>query len=182
MNKIRHRRKQRGFTLIEVMFSILILAVGVLSLASIFTKGLQASSQVQVQYIAQEKAQEAIETIFTARDTGILSFSQIANVSAGGVFKDGAQPLCAAGPDGLFGTEDDITSQPDTITVAPGPDGIFGTADDITVNLNPWMTRTIQITPSPTISNLNQIVVTINWTYGGQSSQYVLTSYISNYS
>ena len=182
MDKLRYHRKQRGFTLLEVMFAILILGVGVLSLASIFTQGLQASSQGQIQYIAQEKAQEAMETIFTARDTGILSFSQIANVSAGGVFKDGAQPLCAAGPDGLFGTEDDITTEPDTITVAPGPDGIFGTADDIMINLNPWMTRTITITPSPTVTNLNQIVVTINWTYSGQSFQYVLTSYISNYS
>lgn len=182
MRKTCKQPRQRGFTLIEVIISMLILAIGVLSLAGIFTKGLQSSYQTQIQYIAQEKAQEAMETIFTARDTKVLTFSQIANVSAGGVFKDGPQPLCAPGPDGLFGTEDDLTTQPDGITVGPGPDGIFGTADDVIVNLNPWMTRTIAITPTANTPNLNTITVTINWTYEGQSSQFVLVSYISNYS
>ena len=182
MNKKRRIRTQKGFTLIEVMVSLLILVIGALSLASFFTQGLKASSQTQVQYIAQQKAQEAMETIFTARDTKVLSWKQIANVSVGGVFKDGPQPLCAPGPDGLFGTADDDTSTPDAITVGPGPDGIFGTADDVIVNLNPWMTRTIAITPAPSTPNLNQITVTINWNYEGQSSQFVLVSYISNYS
>lgn len=181
MQRNRKVRTQSGFTLIEVLFSLILLSIGVLTLAGYFAKGLQSSYQTQIQYIAQQKAQEAMETIFTARDTQVLTWSQIANVSAGGVFKDGPQPLCAPGPDGLFGTEDDITSQPDGITVAPGPDGIFGTADDVIINLNPWMTRTIQITPTAT-ANLNQITVTINWAYEGQVSNYVLVSYISNYS
>jgi prepilin-type N-terminal cleavage/methylation domain-containing protein len=182
MKKTHHHRNERGFTLIEVMMSMMILAIGVLSLAGIISKGLASSYQTQIQYIAQEKAQEAMETIFTARDTKLLTWSQIANVSAGGVFKDGPQPLCAAGPDGLFGTEDDLTSQPDSIVVSPGPDGIFGTPDDVTINLNPWMTRTIAIVPTANTPNLNQITVTINWTYEGQTSQFVLVSYISNYS
>src|ERR1700739_3277179 len=104
------RRKIRstsGFTLIEVLVSMVILAAGVLSLAGFFAQGLKASYQTQIQYIAQEKAQEAMETIFTARDTKVLTFAQIANVSQGGVFLDGPQPLCASGPDGLFGTNDD---------------------------------------------------------------------------
>jgi len=182
MKMKRNVRAQKGFTLIEVMFSMLILVIGVLSLASFFTQGLKASSQTQIQYIAQQKAQEAMETIFTARDTKILSWAQIANVSVGGVFKDGPQPLCAPGPDGLFGTQDDDASTPDAVTVAPGPDGIFGTADDITVNLNPWMTRTIAIAPAGGTPNLNVITVTVNWNYEGQAQTFVLVSYISNYS
>lgn len=182
MKKMRNIRAKKGFTLIEVMISLLILSIGALSLASVFTQGLKSSAQTQIQYIAQEKAQEAMETIFNAREAQVLTWSQIANVSAGGVFKDGPQPLCAPGPDGLFGTQDDVTSQPDGITVAPGPDGMFGTADDVIINLNPWMTRTIQITPSATIPNMNIITITINWNYQGQANQYVLESYISNYS
>jgi prepilin-type N-terminal cleavage/methylation domain-containing protein len=181
MHRIHKHRPDKGFTLVEVIISMFILAVGILSVAGIFTQGLKSSSQTQIQYIAQEKAQEAMETIFTARDTKVLSFSQIANVSAGGVFKDGPQPLCAPGPDGLFGTEDDLTTQPDGITVGPGPDGMFGTSDDQVINLNPWMTRTIAIAPTST-PNLNKITVTMNWTYAGQTSQWVLVSYISNYS
>jgi hypothetical protein len=164
------------------MISMIILAVGILSLAGIFTQGLQASYQTQIQYIAQQKAQEAMETIFTARDTGLLTWSQIANVSNGGVFQDGPQSLCSSGNDGLFGTQDDNCQQPDSITIAPGPDNIFGTADDVVINLNPWMTRTILITPSPSIANLNQITVTVNWYYQGRASQFVVVCYISNYS
>jgi prepilin-type N-terminal cleavage/methylation domain-containing protein len=181
MKRMRAARTQKGFTLIEVMISMVVLALGVLSLASIFTQGLKASSQTQIQYIAQEKAQEALETIFTARDTKLLTWSQIANVSKGGVFKDGPQPLCAPGPDGLFGTSDDDTSTPDVVTIGPGPDNVFGTADDIVMNLNPWMTRTIQISPVASTPNLQQITVTVAWNYAGQASQYVVVSYISNY-
>jgi len=182
MRKNDRNRRERGFTLIEVMVSMIILAVGTLSVADFFAMGLQSSYQTQIQYIAQEKASEAMESIFTARDTKILTWAQIANTSNGGVFLTGPQPLCASGPDGLFGTDDDVTSDPDTITIAPGPDGIFGTADDIVVNLNPWMTRTIAISAVPSTPNLNLITVTINWAYEGKVGQYVLTSYISNYS
>jgi len=183
MLKQRTNRRQSGFTLIEVMVSMIILVIGTLSVADFFAQGLQSSYQTQMQYIAQEKASEAMETIFTARDTKILTWAQIENTNNGGVFLTGPQPLCASGPDGLFGTQDDVTTQPDVITIAPGPDGIFGTADDITVNLNPWMTRTITITNmAPTNPNLSQITVTINWVYEGRQGQYVLTSYISNYS
>jgi type IV pilus modification protein PilV len=182
MQKDRKVSTQKGFTFLEVLIALTVLTFGVLSLVSIFTQGLRASYQTQIQYIAQQKAQEALETIFTARDTKILSWAQIANVSQGGVFKDGPQQLCNSGPDGLFGTEDDLTSQPDVITIGPGPDGVFGTADDVVINLNPWMTRTILIAPVATTPNLNQVTITVNWTFQGQSSSYVLVSYISNYS
>lgn len=182
MQKRRNLRKQKGFTLVEVLVSMIILVIGVLSIAAFFAQGLQSSYQTQMQYIAQEKAQEAMETIFTARDTKVLTWVQIANVSLGGVFKDGPQMLCAPGPDGLFGTADDDTTTPDGIVVGPGPDNVFGTADDKTISLNPWMTRTIAIVPVPSTPNLNQITVTINWNYTGQSFKYVLVSYISNFS
>lgn len=175
-------RKQRGFTLIEAMIAMGVLAVGILSLASIFTQGLNASYQTQIQYIAQQKAQEAMESIFTARDTRLVSSSQINNVANGGIFLGGPQPLLAPGPDGLYGTADDDATNPDAIVVAPGPDKIFGTADDISINLNPWMTRTIVIAPSPKTANLKTITITINWTYGGQASQYQIVSFISNFS
>ncbi len=175
-------RKQRGFTLIEAMIAMGVLAVGILSLASIFTQGLNASYQTQIQYIAQQKAQEAMESIFTARDTRLVSSSQINNVANGGIFLGGPQPLLAPGPDGLYGTADDDATNPDAIVVAPGPDKIFGTADDISINLNPWMTRTIVIAPSPKTANLKTITITINWIYGGQASQYQIVSFISNFS
>jgi prepilin-type N-terminal cleavage/methylation domain-containing protein len=175
-------RKQKGFTLLETMIAMAILSFGVLSLASIYTQGLKSSNQVQMQYIANQKAQEALETIFTSRDTQLLSFAEINNVSQGGVFKDGPQPLYAPGPDGLVGTADDDSTNPDVIVTGPGPDGILGDADDTTINLNPWMTRTIVITPIVNYSNMVMVTITVKYQYQGQTGQVQLVSYISSYS
>jgi prepilin-type N-terminal cleavage/methylation domain-containing protein len=175
-------RKQKGFTLLETVIAMAVLSFGILALASFYTQGMQSSYRSQIQFIAQEKAQEALETIFTARDTQMLSFAQINNVSAGGVFLDGPQPLLAPGPDGLVGTADDDAANPDSIVVGPGPDNVLGTADDITINLNPWMTRTILIQPVANENNLNQITITVNYNYEGQAGQFQLVSYISSYS
>ena len=145
MNRSHYRNRQKGFTLLETMIAMAVLVFGILSLSSIFTDGMRTSNDSQIQFIAQQKAQEALESIFTARDTHILTWAQISNVSQGGVFLDGPQPMYAPGADGIVGTADDDSKTPDAIVTGPGPDKIFGTADDIQVNLNPWMTRTIVV-------------------------------------
>ncbi|HUL33132.1 MAG TPA: prepilin-type N-terminal cleavage/methylation domain-containing protein [Candidatus Eisenbacteria bacterium] len=180
MNR-RLKRNQKGFTLLECVIAMAVLTFGILSLSAMFTNGLSTSSNSQIELIAQQKAQEAMESIFTARDTHILTWAQITNASQGGVFLDGPRSLLAPGPDGIVGTADDDTNTPDSIVTGPGPDNIFGTADDIQVNLNPWMTRTIAFTPVKGTPNLNQITITITYTYQGRTSTFVLTTYISNY-
>jgi len=183
MRKFSQRNsRQSGFTLLEAVIAMAVLSFGVLSLSAIYTQGLKASAQNQIQFIAQQKAQEALETLFTARDTKLLSWAQISNVSKGGVFKDGPQPLLAPGPDGLIGTADDDAANPNTIVIGPGNDNVLGTADDKTVNLNPWMTRTILIAPVPGVPNLNQVTITVIYVYQGQTSQFQLVSYLSAFS
>jgi prepilin-type N-terminal cleavage/methylation domain-containing protein len=175
-------RKQKGFTLLETMIAMAILSFGVLSIASFFSQGLRNSNAVKIQYIANQKAQEALETIYTARDTQLLSFSQINNISAGGVFKDGPQPLLAPGANGLVGTADDNANDPDVIITGPGPDGILGTADDTYIPLNPWMTRTIAITPVANYPNMVLVTITVSYAYQGKVGQVQLVSYVSSYS
>ncbi len=176
------KARQRGFTLIETLISMGVLSVGILSMIAFFTQGIQLSNHQQVEFIAQAKAQEALECIYTARNTQVLTWAQLNNVSQGGVFLDGPQPLLAAGPDGIVGTADDDPNNPNTIVIGPpGPDDVASTAGDKTINLNPWMTRTIAITPVANETNLNQVTVTINYIYQGQSKQFVMTSYITSY-
>jgi type II secretory pathway pseudopilin PulG len=172
-------RHPAGFTLIEAMISIVILSFGVLSLAVVYAQGIMYASLTQYDYIAEKKAEEAVETIFTARDTKILTWAQIQNVAQSGVFLGGAQPLLDPGPDGLVGTADDNALLPDSIIIGPGADGILGTADDKVVNLNPWMTRTIAISPVSGELNLRQITITINYQIGRIKRTYTLISYIS---
>jgi type II secretory pathway pseudopilin PulG len=176
-----HRKSRRpsGFTLLEAMIALVVLSFGVLSLAAVYAQGIMFATLTQYDYIAEKKAEEAVETIFTARDTKLLTWAQIQNASADGVFLDGPQPLLDPGPDGLVGTADDNASLPDSIIIGPGPDGILGTADDLVVNLNPWMTRTIAITPVTGETNLRQITITINYQIGRIQRTYTLISYIS---
>jgi len=137
-------------------------------------------------YIAEKKAEEAVETIFAARDSKVLAWTNIRNVtgsggSSDGIFLTGPRPLCAPGPDGLYGTADDITAQPDVIILGPGPDKILGTADDIVMPLTN-MTRTIVITDVPGESALRQITITMNYTAGKMQRAYTLVSFVSEFS
>jgi hypothetical protein len=98
-----------------------------------------------------------------------------------GVFMVGPQPLLAAGPDGLYGTADDDTANPDTVILGPGPDKILGTADDIVMSLKN-MNRTIAITDITGESGLRQITITLTYTVGSMTRQYTLVSFVAQFS
>src|SRR5271155_1907844 len=177
-----HRKKSghpAGFTLIEAMLSIVVLSIGVLSMLAVYAQGIFLASLSQYDYVAEKKAEQAVESIFTARDIKQLTWSSIQNVSGNGVFLDGPQRILVPGTDGLVGTVTDQGSADELITIGPGPDGILGTADDQVVDLNPWMTRTIAITPVTGETNLRMITVTINYQVGKMNRTYTLISYIS---
>ena len=180
------QRRQGGFTLIEAMIAMVVLTFGILSLAGVFAQGLLVANMTQMDYIAQKKAQEAMESVFAARDSKQLTWSNIYNVlgasgNDGGIFLDGPRPLVAPGPDGLYGTVDDVLTQPDVVILGPGPDGKLGTADDVVLSLN-GMTRTISITDIPGETNVRQITITMNYRVGHTKRQYTLLSYISQFS
>lgn len=176
-------KNQAAFTLIESVVAILILAIGILSIIQVATQGLKVSMATQYDYIAKKKAEQAIEAIFTARNTQEKSWDEIQNISDGGIFKNGPQPLYAPGTDGLVGTNNDDTSRPDVLTTGPGSDGIMGTADDIVIPL-PNMTREIQITTpldgtGNPIPNLRQITLIMRYTVTGVPKTQTFISYIS---
>lgn len=178
-------RNQSGFSLIETMIAMGILATGLLGLAGVFTVGLAHMATSSANLIAREKAREAIESVHTARDTRTIIWCEIYNVSStrtadcngqpAGVFLDGEQPIRDPGADGLVNTADD-----GAVSKLPGPDGVPGTADDITLSN---FTRTIVITNvldgvTPN-ANLKQIVVTIKYNVGPVKRIYTLTTYVS---
>jgi prepilin-type N-terminal cleavage/methylation domain-containing protein len=178
--------RQKGFTLLEAMIAIVILSFGILSLASVYAQGIQVASLTQFDYIAEKQAEEAVETIFAARDSKLLAWTNIRNVTGAGggndgVFVVGPAPLLAAGPDGLFGTADDDPANPTVVIVSPGPDKILGTADDVVMPLTN-MTRTIAIVDVVGSTGLRQITITMTYTVGSMSRQYTLVSYIAQFS
>lgn len=193
------RNKQGGFSLIETMMAIGILVVGILSLAAVLANAIEYMTTAQYNYIAQQKASEAIESIFSARDVGQATWNQICNAGAvavcpSGIFLNGALPLCGPGNDGILGTADDYNgascaglaanAAPDAILFPNQGTGVYG-ATPVSVPLTNFK-RTIAIgnvtaAGGGTVPNLRQITVTI--TYSAERFQnltYTLSTYISS--
>ena len=177
---------QRGFSLIEVMISIVIVTVGLVSLLGVFGLAMSATQSSDQNAIAKQLANEALEGILTARETATIPWASIQNVGNGGIFLSGPQNIDCAGVDGIIGTADDAACGPQTLQL-PGPDGIFGTADDVFLPLT-YYKRTITIKEATgaggqPIPELN--VVTITVTYQNPQMKvpqnYTLNTYVSEY-
>lgn len=188
------RKAELGFTLMEVLISVIVLTVGLVSVLAVFGLAVATTQTAQDDMIAKQEASESLESIFTARNTSQISWAQIQNVSNGGVFLDGFQTIRYQGADGLDGTADD-TADPDPLCPGPsqclkmpGPDGILGTSDDIRIPLNNFQ-RQIQIVPlndatGTQYSVLRQITITIQYHTSQNlklNKTYVMSAYISQY-
>ena len=186
----RKPHKQRGFTLMETMVASIVLAAGLLSVLSLFAYSLANLQMSQEDLVARAKAKEGLESVFSARDSSQIDFSQINNKANGGIFLDDFSLIYdPPGADGIANTDDDSSSansQLDGI-VLPGPDGILGTGDDVRQTLTNFQ-RKITISPvfltgTTTINNnLRLVTVTVRYTvpqFGGR--QYQVSAYISKY-
>lgn len=170
---------QKGFSLAETVIALGILITGVLGVAAVLTTGMQNLSSSPADVVVAQKAAQAVEAVFSARDSHRLTWAQIKNVQGGGVFLDGPQSLKLAGPDGLVNTADDTTTE--TVTF-PGKDQMLGTSDDQTVTLSNY-TRDIVIRDVTNENGqLRSIVVTVTYRNGPTTHSYTLTSFISAYS
>jgi prepilin-type N-terminal cleavage/methylation domain-containing protein len=182
-----------GFSLIETIIAMGILATGLLGLAGVFTLGMAHMATSSANLVAREKAREAVESVHTARDTRTIGWCQIYNVTEAtksaecasadpGVFLNGERDLKDPGVDGLVNTDDDKN---EAIEKQPGPDGTLGTSDDVSMTN---YKRTIEISNltqddgTGINQDLRQIQVTITYNVGPVKRSYVLTTYISRIS
>ena len=182
----RVRQAERGFSLLEVVISMAVLTVGLVSLLGVFGLAMASTQTSQQDMIAKQLANEALESIVTARNTSQVTWAQVQNVANGGIFLDGTTSIYLPGADGIVGTTDDAVAGEQTLT-EPGPDGIFGTADDVQIPLTGYQ-RTILI--SQVLDSSGNVVPTlrgVNITMQYTTSQaklpktYVLSSFISQY-
>ena len=180
------KQAERGFSLLEVVISMAVLTVGLVSLLGVFGLAMASTQTSQQDMIAKQLANEALESIVTARNTSQVTWAQVQNVANGGIFLDGTNPIYLAGADGIVGTADDAVAGEQTL-IEPGPDGIFGTADDVQIPLTGYQ-RTILI--SQVLDSSGNVVPTlrgVNITMQYTTSQaklpktYVLSSFISQY-
>lgn len=179
------KTSQRGFSLIEVMIALGVLSVGVFGVAAVITAGMRSLNASPTDVVVTQKAAQAVEAVFSARDSHKLTWAQIRNVRGGsgtdnGIFADGPQELREAGPDGLVNTSDDSTTIESVRS--PGIDQLLGTSDDRIDSLGAFR-REIEIRDVPGENNqLRSIKVTITYSTGAAQRTYTLSSFISAYS
>jgi len=180
MRQSKAHDRTRGFTLIETLIALL-------GMAAVLANCIGIMSGSQYDYIAQQKALEAVESIYTARDLQQTSWANINNTTSGGIFLSGPTQLCAPGPDGIVGTADDDCTHPDYIATPNPTTGFINTTPTISANGDGQIQlgsyrRTITISPVVNMTDLRQITVTITYTAGRFQRSYTLTTYISQYS
>jgi type II secretory pathway pseudopilin PulG len=193
--------------MIEVAISMAILMVGMVSLLGVFGLAMASTQTSQQGLIAKQLANEALESVITARNTSQITWDDIQNTgstncpvtgaSSCGIFANPNTPQAiyqasttttgACGPyAGILGTTCDV-GQPEQTLQDPGPDGIYGTSDDVFIPLTGYQ-RTILISSALVSNNavvptLRSVTVTV-WYTTSQTRQpmtYILNSYISQY-
>jgi prepilin-type N-terminal cleavage/methylation domain-containing protein len=175
---------QAGFTLIETLIAMLVLTVGAIGMASAFLYGMNSATSAPFELIATQKAAEAVESVFSARDSQTISWDMLKNVDNEdpeneGIFTNGQMDLLTPGEDGLIGTADD-GGEGESLQIEnwklPGDDGLYDTADDVTMTLTNFKR---EITITDINSSLRQITVEITYPAGGTTRTYTLTALIS---
>ncbi len=159
---------ERGFSLVETVIALGVLTTGVLGAAAVLAAGMQNLSSSPSDVIVTQKAAQAVEAAFAARDSHKLTWSQIRNVSDGGVFLDGPKPLTTPGSDGLVNTADDGPTE--TMALPSGTVALDGYTREIAIedvaNEN---------------GQLRSVIVTITYQSGPTKRTYTLTTFISAY-
>jgi type II secretory pathway pseudopilin PulG len=172
--------RQQGVALLETLIAIVVLMIGLLAVLATFAMAIGNTTSVQLDSVARQKAAEALESIFTARQTSQITFDMIQNVGNGtGIFTPGFTPMTDPGPDGLDGTGDDVPAAPIRL---PGSSGVItNTTADVLVDLGNF-TRQIQITNLPGNPKVRQIIVTVRYPVPqGWTKSYQLQALISPY-
>jgi len=163
--------RQSGFSYVDVMIAMVILLVGILTMAAALTAALVKTTAGENQLRAKALASTVLENIMSARFIKIggnaYTFDAIQNVGSGpGVFVTGEQP----------------------VYLSPGPDGIFATADD-DGETEAGYTRTVTIVdvnnparPSPPNPiTERRITVTVNYIERGFARSESVSTSVANY-
>lgn len=175
-------RSESGFSLLEMVVAITLLTVGLLGVASAIGYAVVATNHGRSITNTKLLAVSILEQMETLRNTGNLTFGQIANVGqvddSGAAkpflgFQAGPQQVSTeSGPDGIFGTADDL--------IDAGNDHKFGTVDDF-VNPNfavVGVTRQIQVTSLS--QTLKKVTVTVDYSANGGMKKLVAVCYLND--
>lgn len=167
------RGAESGFTLLEMVVAMVVLLIGLLSLAQVLGFALSVSNRGRGVTNAKLLVVSVLEQMENLRNTGQLTYGQIANDgkvdNAGAAFNFGGFP---------------VTFRPvSKESAGPGADGMYGTADDPSLpgQVYEGFERKIVIENLSDTNNLKKITVTLRYRdAGGGQRELTGTSYLNN--
>lgn len=171
----RQQRSEAGFTLLEMMLAMILVAIGLLGVATSISYALMVSNRGRGITNAKMLAVTVLEQMETLRDTGQLHFSEISNAHIDGSSFNGFpidfRPISTVpGPDGIFGTDDDLK--------VLGSDGLYHDNPSLA---RPGVSRKIIISTLPDNDYLKKIVVTVRYSpSGGEIRDLVCIGYLND--
>jgi type II secretory pathway pseudopilin PulG len=196
------KRAESGVSLLEVVISMAVLTVGMVSMLGVFGLAMASTQTSQQSLIAKQLANEAYESIVTARNTGQITWDDIQNTGSSNCPISGAstcgifavpttpqpmyQAITTGSYAGILGTTYDV-GQPEQTLQDPGTDGIYYTADDVLIPLTGYK-RTVligQLTDATgnVLASLRNVTITVQYSTPQTNTPktYILNSYISQY-
>ncbi len=115
---------ESGFSLIETIIAMVIMAVGILAVMGAISYSFRAVRESENITIAKENARSTMETIFSVRDLQLFDTNgteslynwdsiKVKTSTNAGIFLDGWTPIREnPGVDGILGTQDDACPEP----------------------------------------------------------------------
>lgn len=162
------RRKESGFTLVEAVFAIFILTIGLVGTAAAITYALQYGAISRNVTKAKLMVVASFEEVESLRNSRRLDFKQIANI--GGVDNDSV-----SNPFNGFSTGFR------EIPVNPGADGVYGTDDDVTTPEQSKKGFTRQITITNISFSIKKVEVKVRYPgNGGTTGEITGVSYLND--
>lgn len=197
-------KKEKGFSLVEIVIAIIIMATGLVALAGALVVGITLPKRARQQEVAKQLANEIMESIIFAKESqpsGYTTFDAIsyADSNSLGRFISSSgnaniTKMLVAGPDGVYGTCDDGTTgvynpvcgslgtQLVMVDVDPGPDGKYQAPFNVDNTKLPLLNFTRQVEITDINNATKQIDVTVNYPnpLGGRD-KVVLSTQITNF-
>lgn len=177
------RTNEAGFSMVEAVAAIFILTIGLIGTVAAITYALEFGTISRNVSSAKSVVVSAIEEVETLRNSRRLGFRQIANV--GGVDNTGAahpfngfstgfkEVSLNPGPDGVFGTDDDLRDA--------GADKTYGTSDDFDNQALIRSGYTRQITITALTPNLKKVEVKVRYSgRAGKIGEIIGVSYLND--
>lgn len=110
-------KNQEGFSYIDVLIAITLLSIGLLALVAAVTASVMQTRAGEQNLLAKQYGASTLESIFSARDIGVLGWDAVGNVGSNpdpntgvmqGKFSVGRKPIYLDdGADNIMGTDDD---------------------------------------------------------------------------